>query len=142
MLIGIVFLLGVVPAFESWQEAFSASARTDGPIVLYVSRPNCTFCIRFENEVLEPVMKSGEYTNVVFREFVLADDHRRVEVVFPDDKGKIIEYSINIVGTPTVLFFDQEGNEIAQRRVGYNSSQYGTYLLERSIKTAIMAYEE
>ena len=83
-------------------------------------------------------MKSGEYERVVFRELVIADNQRIVTIDRIDKRQEIDRKNFDIVGTPTVLFLDRKGNEIAKRQVGYSSSDYGTYLLERSIKAAIV----
>ena len=139
---GLALLLGFVPLFESWQEALQAHPDRSGPVVLYISRTDCTFCKRFEEDVLGPVMRSGEYDRVVFRELVL-------DAVAPNaDFGPLevdqaeLQESLGVIGTPTVLFLDAQGREIAARRVGYTPNDYAAYLLERSLRTAMRTTAE
>ena len=139
---GVVLLLGLVPGFESWHEALDARGSADEPIVVYVSRTDCTFCRRFEEDVLGPVLRSGEYAGVVVRELVLdavapGQDFGPLRVA-----GKDLEDSLGIVGTPTVLFLDSHGREIVMRRVGYAPNDYAAYLLERSLKEAMRRASE
>ncbi len=132
-------LLGLIPLFDSWQEALHVSAASSpaAPIVLYVSRTDCTFCLRFEKTVLGPVIRSGEYEAVVFREIVLDAEAAGREFGPLGSSVEHFEEKLGIVGTPTVLFLDQAGNEIARRYVGYVENDYAVFRLERSLREAL-----
>ena len=131
----IVYLLGVVPMLESWQESRSAAAGANAPLVLYVSRTDCSFCQRFETRVLGPVMASGLYADVVIREVVLDATPGETLMPLADSMAEFVD-RFEVAGTPTVLFLDPQGSEIARRYVGYSDNDFSQYRLERSLRSA------
>jgi thioredoxin-related protein len=130
-------LLGLVqPATDLQRTAGEAEARTL-PILLYVSRSDCSFCRRFETEVLNPLIRSGEYTDrVIVRELVW-DSPRPVqgfdgERVMPE--ALAAAYAAKL--TPTLLFLDHRGTEVVPRITGYRRTEFFSYYVEASIREA------
>ena len=113
------------------------SAQTKKPTLLYISRSDCTFCHRFEEDVLKPLIKSGTYKNKIIIRKIVIDDPEPVA----NFKGNIVapinlaqSYSVDV--TPTLLFVDAEGNELVTRIVGYQKSDYYSHFLEQAITKA------
>lgn len=99
-------------------------------IVLMVSATYCHYCERLKEDFFGPMVKQGTHTGrVIIREWLL------------DDYGQFIDFQGNACDahefasryratlTPTVLFLDQNGNELTERLVGVQSYEfYGAYL--------------
>ena len=130
-------LLGLVqPATDLQRTADEAEARTL-PILLYVSRSDCSFCRRFETEVLNPLIRSGEYADrVIVRELVW-DSPTPVrgfdgKSVMPEELADAYDAKL----TPTLLFLDHDGTEIVRRITGYRRTEFFSYYVEASIREA------
>jgi len=130
----------------TWAESFVADARLSAkehrPIVVFVSQTGCQFCEALRQNVLFPMMRSGQMQKqAVFREVSL-DEGFAVE----DFDGATIagakfaqRYAANV--TPTMLFLDSGGKELTKKRVGISNIEYYGFYLGRSIKVATAALE-
>jgi thioredoxin-related protein len=100
------------------------------PVMLYFSRSDCPYCHSFEEEILEPLVKSGAYAGkIIIRKLVL-DGTKPVEnfngeLVSPAELGEI--YRVEV--TPTLLFVDSSGDELAPRILGYQKTDFYAYFL-------------
>ena len=113
--------------------------QTNRTILLYVSAPDCAFCKKLEQEVLFPLILSGEYEDrIILREIdwtssTLIKDFSG-EMVIP----KTFLYQYNIQITPTLLFLDAKGKPLVDRLLGYRGGEFYWYYLDRAIKKANM----
>ena len=133
----IVAVLGLVEPAPDLDDLGREARAQDLPIVLYVSRSDCTFCRRMETDVLAPLLKSGALDgNAVVRELVSdASEALRDFRGTPSTPLKIAE-SYDARLTPVFLFLDSDGAEIAPRLTGYNGSEYYSFYLERAVEKA------
>ena len=107
------------------------------PILLMISQSHCSYCERLENEVLNPMLLSGDY------------DHRVLMRELPVDAGETVinfegqhettgefrdRYAVHV--TPTLLFLDGNGHEVAQRILGINTVDYLPFYIEAAVETA------
>lgn len=99
-------------------------------LVLMLHAEHCPYCILMENEILSPMIKSGEYDKKVLIRKLQIDEARDVI----DFSGKTVEPS-DISGkykafvTPTLVFLDHQGNERIEQMVGINTVEiFGAYL--------------
>lgn len=106
-------------------------------LVLYFSDPDCAYCRRLENEVLLPMQRSGDYQHRV----LLRQVHWRGPLVITDFDGKPLpaielaaRYDIHV--SPTLVFVDASGREVAPRILGYNG-EFFWHRLDRSIVKAL-----
>ncbi len=100
------------------------------PLMLEFAAERCPYCRRLEQEYLLPMhLNPADTKGVVMRrlllntyESVTGFDNR------PTDADSLAaRYSIKV--TPTLLFLDARGSEIAERMVGFNTPElYGAYL--------------
>jgi len=107
--------------------------------LLYVSRPQCPYCKRLEKNVLSPMRVSKAYVDSVD---LYELSYEGAEIVdFDQETRSSIEIvrQFGIIGTPTLLFLDGSGTEIAERIVGYHSEDFYWYYFEQSIETALLA---
>ncbi len=94
-------------------------------LVMMLHAEHCPYCRLMDEEILSPMVRSGEYKKKVFI--------RKLQVDVSDDvidfKGKkttasdLANYYDSRL-TPTLLFLDQEGKEKAVKIIGINSLEF------------------
>lgn len=107
------------------------------PILLVVSRSDCPYCKLLREEILDPMLLSGEYTGRILLRELFLDSFAPVrdfqgEAVAPQDLAG--RYGAGF--TPTVLFLDDRGRELAEPLIGINTLEYYGYYLDASIAKA------
>ena len=119
------------------------SKENNSVIILYISAPDCPFCKKLEQEVLIPLIKSGEYKNKAILRKI--NWHSSEQLI--DFKGKqntpvklLKSYDLKI--TPTLLFLDSEGNEVVERIIGYSGNEFFWYYLDVAINRANLKINE
>jgi len=86
------------------------------PLMLIFHAEHCHFCKLQDEEVLKPMVLSGDYTDKVLLRKVVVDSYgsvtdfagRRVDAVQLAE-----QYKVNM--TPTILFLDPRGRELIKR---------------------------
>ncbi len=125
-----------VPAAEDLQQ-LGARVRAEGlPLVLVVWAHDCPYCRVLDEQILRPLQASDELTGRALL--------RRLDL----DGGSVRDFQGQRVDTwdfagryralltPTVLFLDAEGNELAERMVGINNVDFYPAYLEQAIARA------
>jgi thioredoxin-related protein len=110
------------------------------PVLLTFSAIVCEYCRQLEDEFLRPMLISGEYTDRILIRRLLLDNGSRV-IDFSGERIATTQLSdrYKVFVTPTILFLDGNGNELARRMVGINTPEmYGGYL-DNCIATALNA---
>jgi len=108
------------------------------PILLTFSAIVCEYCRQMEDDFLRPMLISGEYTDRILIRRLLLDNGSRV-TDFSGERIATTQLSdrYKVFVTPTLLFLDGNGNELARRMVGINTPEmYGGYL-DECIDTAL-----
>ena len=114
-----------------------ASRRTNAPIVLLVSQSDCPYCEKLKDEILHPLILSGEATGrVILRELTMDD-----EGVLPDFDGRErsrheVAYRYKAYVSPTLLFLDGTGGELRKRIVGFQTPEFFGFYLDEAIADA------
>lgn len=107
------------------------------PLLLAFRADYCGYCAQLEREYLEPMVKSGDYTNrILIRRFSMDKEETITDFngEHPDAGEFAHRYKASL--TPTLVFLNAQGDEIAERLLGYSSPDfYGAYL-ENSIEAA------
>jgi thioredoxin-related protein len=107
------------------------------PILLVFSAIECGYCELLEEEFLQPMLLGGEYRDKIIIRKLLLDNGSRLS----DFSGKPIDATrlsdrYQVYVTPTLLFVDEKGTELAERMVGINTPElFGGYL-DDCIETA------
>lgn len=129
-----------IPPVEDFQQLAREAEQRQLPILLMVSQYHCGFCERMKEEVLGPMMLSGDYTSRVLIRELLIDPGEYVT----DLQGRrlsteafIARYQTRV--TPTLLFLDAQGKEAAERIVGINTVDYLIFYIEDAIDEAMRA---
>lgn len=108
------------------------------PILLSFSSEHCGYCELLEEDFLKPMLISGTYQDKILIRKVVIDSGRQLvdfdgSTVGSDQLAN--RYRVRV--TPTVLFVDAHGQELAERMVGINTPEfYGGYL-DQNIDTAL-----
>ena len=116
------------------------SKNIEAPILLYFSAPDCRYCMKLEEAVLKPMLRSGDYDGRVLLRKI--DWRSTVQVI--DFAGERIaffnlteRYEVKV--TPTLVFVDSSGREVARRILGFRSADFYWYYLDQRIKESRVA---
>lgn len=122
----------IVPTTTNLQADARLAAEKQIPILVMFSATHCGYCEAIKADQLRPMLISGDYDNqVIIRELhidsvadVINFDGQRIAA---DDLAS----KHNVWVTPTIMFFDAQGNTLAPKILGYNTpSMFGGYLDE------------
>jgi len=108
------------------------------PILLVFAGEHCSYCEKLEEDFLKPMLRSGDYDDKVLIRKVYIDGFDTIR----DFKGKKVDAQefadrYQVFVTPTVVFIDGDGSQLAKKRVGLTTPDfYGGYL-DQSINTAL-----
>jgi len=110
------------------------------PILLLVSREQCSYCRRLKREVLGPIQLTGQYKDRVLMREILIDPGQRINDFQGHDRRTAelaAEYGVSL--TPTLLFLDPKGQELSTRMVGINTLEMFSFYLDEAIVEASRA---
>jgi thioredoxin-related protein len=107
------------------------------PILLMVSQYHCGFCELMKLEVLNPMRLSGDYTDrVLMRELLIDTGETVTNFEGHPEAAERFSSRYLVQVTPTLLFLDGDGNEVAERIIGINTIDYLLFYIEEAIETA------
>jgi len=128
-----------VPVATDLQQLGAQARDLRLPILLSFSALDCSYCDLLEEEFLEPMLLSGEYTDrIIIRKLVLDNGSRVGDFAGRQTDATLLSDRYRIFVTPTILFLDADGRELAERMVGINTPEmFGGYL-DNCIETALV----
>ncbi len=105
-------------------------------MLLLVSQPGCSYCEQIKEEILNPMVKSGHYKSVLIREIKIHSTHS-----LRDFQGKRVDATqfakrYDAWATPTLLFIDSKGNELAPKMIGINTPEFYGYYVDKNLDSA------
>jgi thioredoxin-related protein len=107
------------------------------PILLMVSQEHCEFCELMKQEVLNPMLLSGEYSDkVLMRELLIDPGEQVTNFAGQQQSAQAFSSGYKVWVTPTLLFLDPQGEETAERILGINTVDYLLFYVEDAIDTA------
>jgi len=108
------------------------AVRNDKIIMLEVSASYCEYCRTLEEEIIKPMLRSGDYTQDVFiRQLEIDDTYLITNILGEKTTPSELAEKLNIIITPTLIFLDGNGNEVSERIPGiYSLDFYGGYVDE------------
>lgn len=116
------------------------TAREKGiPVLLEFTMHGCPFCEEVEEEVLRPMLISGDYdSKVIVRNIKIDEDSR--EVV--DFNGELVTYGelagrYKVYVTPTLVLVDGHGKAMGLEMVGVTTIDFYGIYLDQAIEKAI-----
>jgi thioredoxin-related protein len=108
------------------------------PILLTFSARYCDYCEQLEEDFLEPMLRSGHYRDrIIIRKLHLDDGSQVIDFSGRKLAARELSFRYRVFVTPTILFLNAAGREVAERMVGINTPEmYGGYL-DECIDTAL-----
>ena len=108
------------------------------PIMVMFGAESCEFCQLLNEEIFTPMALNGLYEGkVVLMRHAGVDEDKPI----PGWNGQLIKksnwaYALNADLTPTVLFFDGNGKEVAPRIVGISEITLYAGIIHQNLNTA------
>jgi thioredoxin-related protein len=133
----------VITPAESMEAAARVSKRRELPIVVFVSQHGCQYCKALREDVLYPMIRAGQADQqMILREVSLDAEFELLDFAGVVVAGKDFAGRYGATITPTLLFLDAKGAEIAERRVGTGNIEFYAHYFERSLATATLRIHE
>ncbi len=127
-----------LPVGQNLARDGDASRHRRVPLLLFFSQDHCGYCDRLEEEILRPMMISGEYEQLIilrklsidYGEDVVGFDGHRI------DNSDIFNAYDGIV-TPMLVVTDGTGRQLTEPLVGINTVEYFGWYLDNAINHAL-----
>lgn len=108
------------------------------PILIMFSQTGCSYCEQVLQQFLEPMRKSGDYTDKVIMRKIKLDSFEEIRDFDgqwrePDEIATRYRASV----TPTVVFVDYRGHELAERILGLTTIDFYGGELDDAIDLAL-----
>jgi len=111
--------------------ALSRESRATGKVImLEMSASYCGFCRTLEEEIIKPMLRSGDYEqNVLIRKLDI-DSYSDIRHFGGDTISPAqLASQLNVFVTPTLIFLDSRGQEVSDRILGvYSLDYFGAYV--------------
>ncbi len=119
----------------AWDGRQAAERRL--PILLVFAAEHCPYCDMLEREILNPMLLSGDYGDkVVIRKVMLDNNGDLLDFAGRRVDAGTFASQRNVFVTPTMLFVDPQGRELAPRLVGINTVEMFAGLVDAAIDQA------
>lgn len=127
-----------VPLVSDLQQDGIQAMEKGIPVLIEFSMHGCPFCEQVEEEVLKPMLISGQYVNkAIIRKMVLDDDNQLTD--FNGQKISYDEfalrYAIDVV--PTLVLMNGEGKALGLRMRGVTTIDFYGIYLDQAIDQAL-----
>ena len=126
-----------VPLIDDLAALGRTARRRRLPIVLLVSRSDCSYCALLKDEVLNPMVKSREYEDqALLGELMLDSEEPLRGFQGGHELREDVAAGFDADLTPTLLFLAPDGSELAPRILGVNTLELFGFYLDRAIASA------
>lgn len=108
------------------------------PLLIMFSQDGCSYCDQVREQFLEPMRKSGEYTDRVIMRIIKVDrfsDIRDFDGRMREPSDIATRYRASV--TPTVIFVDYRGHELAERVLGITTPAFYGGELDDAIEVSL-----
>ncbi len=124
---------------KNFQKLGQKACKENKVMVVMVSRESCPYCLKLKKEIFMPEVKSGELNDKwLLRELLIDSGNKHID--FNGKEVNSVDYARKIKATltPTVLFLDKNGTEIADRITGTGGAfEFYSFYLQKRINTAL-----
>lgn len=106
-------------------------------IMLAMSTPWCEYCEALEQQVIEPMMRNGDFRGRALVRKIMVDDTTQLED-FSGEPVSTTQFarSRKVDLYPTLLFVNAEGNELTRRIVGITVLEFAADEIDRALRRA------
>lgn len=106
-------------------------------LLLLVSQPGCGYCDQVKEEVILPMIKSGLYVpHTLIQQIVINNGEQLIDYQGQRISATDFARRYDAWATPTLLFLDHKGRELAPKMIGFNTPEYYGYYVDRSLEQA------
>ena len=129
-----------VPVATDLQRDGSQARSRELPILLTFTSMICSYCELLEQDFLQPMLLGGEYRDkVIFRKLEVGYGSTVTDFTGQSIAVRELSDRYRVFVTPTLLFVDGNGKELAERMIGINTPElFGGYL-DACIETALLS---
>jgi len=119
-----------IEPLRNLQQDLAEVRRSGRPLMLIFSADHCPFCERLKQNIVNPMLRSGDYDDRILIRITELDIYESVtgkngQPIDPPDLAR----AYGVFVTPTVLLLGPDGEELAPRQLGINNEDfYGAYL--------------
>lgn len=128
---------GELPSIVDLRQEAALSQQKRLPILVMFSSDYCPYCVRVEEEFLKPMHNGGFYDDKVLIRNIKLGSRNLIDfdgrAVSASELAQRYEVSL----TPTVIFIDHKGRQLAQQLVGLTTPDYYGGYLDQAIDTAL-----
>jgi thioredoxin-related protein len=113
------------------------------PIVVFVSQHGCQYCKALREEILYPMIRAGQADQqMILREVSLDAGFELLDFAGLAVAGREFSGRYGATTTPTLLFLDADGSEVAERRIGIGNIEFYAHYFEQSLAAAAISIAE
>jgi len=124
-----------IPVASDFEQDGKKGLYSNAVILLYFSAPDCRYCMKLEEAVLKPMLRSGGYDKKVLLRQI---DWRSPAIVNDFFGQRVSLYKLSerydVKVTPTLVFVDSNGREVAPRILGFQSADFFWHYLDQRIQ--------
>jgi len=124
-----------IPVASDFEQDGKKGQSSKAVIMLYFSAPDCRYCMKLEESVLKPMLRGGGYDKKVLLRKI---DWRSPAIVndFFGQRTSLYKLSerYDVKVTPTLVFVDSNGREVAPRILGFQSADFFWHYLDQRIR--------
>jgi thioredoxin-related protein len=125
-----------IEAVQDLSSLESQARQSQKIIMLEVTASYCSYCDLLNEEIIKPMIRSGDYKNSVLIRQLALDSSRTIKDFAGNETtpARLAQY-YKVRITPTLLFLDANGNEVSKRIPGvYSLDFFGAYVDEALAK--------
>jgi len=123
---------------ENFKYELAQAKKFKRPIMVEFSTAWCAYCESLEEEVIKPVVKNNIYENKIIIRKLEVNNSDVIDASGVQQSRVDFAMRHNVEFYPTVMFFNDEGQEISNRIVGLPILDYVGGQLDNAVALAIM----
>ncbi len=124
----------IIPLISDYSQLGVLSKQTERVILLYVSAPQCPYCKKLEQEILFPLIRSGEYQKrIILAKINWLSGSDVIGFHGEELTTRLFLKPYNIKVTPTLLFLNNKGQQIHEAFVGFQANEFYWYYFDVAI---------
>ena len=110
------------------------------PLLLALSVEHCPYCQQLESDFLRPMLLSGEYKDkIIIRKLSLELDTKIIDFEGESIDSKAFAKRYQAYMTPTIIFIDHNGKEVAEKIIGISTPQFFGAYIDIEVEKALEA---
>lgn len=109
-------------------------------VLMLVSQPNCSYCVQITEDILKPMIISGKYeSHTLFSELEINTGKNIRDFKGHEVNATDFAQRYGAWATPTLLFLDEQGNQIAKKIIGINTPELYGFYVDKALRQGFSA---